>query len=63
MLKTQLKKETGKMKLKNFKATEEDIALLQKNADKFADGNLSAWIRFAGINHVAKSRDLVKNKK
>jgi hypothetical protein len=35
----------------NLKATERDRALLISRAKRFAKGNLSAWLRHAGIHH------------
>lgn len=39
------------MRNRNFKATDEEWALINALAHEYADGNVSAWIRYAAINH------------
>ena len=56
-----LKKE--KLILKNYKATEDQHDIMQANADKYADGNLSEYIRYCVINYKPKKNELVKGKK
>ena len=62
MLKTQVKtkKET---KAINVKVSREDLRALQENADLYADGNLSAWLRYAGQHYVPKASELTKPSK
>jgi hypothetical protein len=33
----------------NYKVSHEEKAAMQKKADKWAGGNLSAWVRFAAV--------------
>ncbi len=47
-----------KKQLVNFKATSKEIKLIQENADKYAQGNYSAWLRYAGINFKPNKKDL-----
>ena len=37
---------------------EEDLEKIKALADKYAQGNLSAWIRYAAVNHTPKKSDL-----
>lgn len=48
----------AKPKLINLKVPNADLALIAKKAKKFAGGNVSLWLRHAGIHHVPKSKDL-----
>lgn len=41
-----------KLTLINIKVSEEDRKLLMSQAKRYADGNLSAWLRYAGIHYV-----------
>lgn len=59
MLKDQLK---NKMKVHNFKVKEQDLELIRKNANRYADGNVSHWIRHAALNHIPKNKHLVAPK-
>lgn len=43
-------------KLINLKAADEERAALQAKADKYANGNLSAWLRYAGLHHKPTKR-------
>lgn len=63
MLVTQVKKEKQKPKQLNLKVSAEVEEALQKQADKYANGNLSEWLRYAGLNHVPPKKDLVPNPK
>lgn len=46
--------------LRNVKVTPEEEIQIQENADKYADGNFSEWVRYAAINLKPKKRDLQK---
>lgn len=46
-----LKNKIKKAKPIIFKVNEETRELLQKNADVHASGNLSAWLRHAGLHY------------
>lgn len=43
----------------NFKVSPAEMQALRANADEFAGGNLSLWIRHAGIKHRPRTEDLV----
>lgn len=47
-----------KPRLINLKVPNADLALIAKKAKKFAGGNVSLWLRHAGINYVPRSKDL-----
>lgn len=47
-----------KRKLLNFKATEAERKAIQANADKYAGGSISAWLRFAGTKCKPSRKDL-----
>ena len=47
-----------KRKLYNFKVLDEELAVIEKKAKKFARGNISAWVRYASMNHVPKEMEL-----
>ena len=49
---------TEKNKLKNFKAKNSEIKLMEQNAAKYAGGNFSLWIRYAAMNYVPKKNEL-----
>jgi hypothetical protein len=53
-------KKTYKAKphLVNFKVTTEELKLLTAKAKKYAGGNVSFWLRHAGLHHIPKSKDL-----
>lgn len=42
----------------NFEATKEEKTKMQSNADKFTKGNLSAWLRFAGVKQKPSKEEL-----
>lgn len=44
--------------VQNFKANSEEIKKIKENADKYAGGNVTAWIRYAAMNCIPKSQDL-----
>lgn len=51
-----------KMILQNFKATPTDIAKFQDLANKYARGNVSAWLRHAGLNYRPKKSEVLNEK-
>ncbi len=46
------------VRIVNFKCTEEEFDQIKANADKYADGNMSGWIRFASMNLEPKKKHL-----
>jgi hypothetical protein len=50
------KKATPKRTTKSFSCYEEEFFAIQKNAEVFAEGNVSEWIRYAAINYVPKTK-------
>lgn len=46
----------------NFKATDLEMNLIQRKADKYTGGNVSEWIRYASIQLEPKQSDLVGTK-
>ena len=57
MLKTQVK-EKKTVKAINVKVEDDVLKKLQENADLYADGNLSEWLRYTGLNYVPKPSEL-----
>ena len=57
MLKQCIKKAVRK--LMNFKVTDEERALMQAKADKYTNGNVSDWLRYAGTKLDPKKCDLL----
>ncbi len=51
-----------KKQLVNFKVTSKEMKLIQNNADKYAGGNYSAWLRHAAINYKPAKKDLINEK-
>jgi formylmethanofuran dehydrogenase subunit E len=51
-------KKSKKTILKNVKLTEEESALIQENANKYANGNFSEWVRYAAIQLKPKKKDI-----
>lgn len=62
------------LELVNLKVSKADLAILRANAKKYTatdarpEGNLSLWLRYAGMNHTPPKSDLApttkkKNKK
>jgi hypothetical protein len=43
----------------NLKVLKADMELIVNRAKKYADGNVSMWLRYAGSNHIPKKKDLV----
>lgn len=62
MLITQVKKKIVKKPI-NFKVDLEEHKQLQEQADKYAGGNLSEWLRFAGKHFKPSKEHLVQSKK
>ena len=59
----QIIKERNKKERKvNFKVTEEDLAIMRSNANVFAKGNLSLWVRHAAIHWRPGKTDKKKAK-
>ena len=56
------KKKLEKLKLRNVKLSPRDERLLQAKAKKHADGNLSAWLRHAGMRYTPKKSERVVTK-
>lgn len=63
MLITQVKEDKETLKAVNLKLNAEQRKTLQKQADKYANGNLSEWLRFAGTHFVPGKEHLVSPKK
>ena len=42
---------TPKKTLINLKVTPKQMKTIQENATKYAGGNYSAWLRYAGMNY------------
>ncbi len=59
-LKSEFLKRNETTTLLNFRCTPEEKDMMKKNADKFADGKLSAWIRYAAIHSKPNRKHLVK---
>ncbi len=55
-----LKKPAKKKKVPvNLKMEHEEKEAIQVQADLYAGGNLSAWLRYAGLNHKPRKGDLI----
>lgn len=54
-------KKEVRLTLVNFKANETEASRLQANADRYAKGNLSKWLRASGLNFVPPKK-LLTNK-
>jgi hypothetical protein len=63
MLITQVKEPKEKAKPINLKVVDPKVRkALQDKADTYADGNLSEWLRFAGLHYVPSKDQLVPKK-
>ena len=51
----------SKRKCLTIKATRLEKAQMQKQADKYANGNLSAWVRYAALNYIPTAQELSIN--
>jgi hypothetical protein len=49
-----------KRKLINLKVSPEELKLIQGKAKKYANGNTSAWIRYAATQLSPKRKDVTK---
>ena len=47
-------------KLINVKVTKNQAEKMQSNADKYCEGNLSAWLRYSSIKHKPRKSELVE---
>ena len=43
-----------------IKMIEKEKSEIQKKADLYAGGNMSAWLRYAALNHTPKKKELIK---
>lgn len=43
----------------NIKVTETEYTVLQTKAQRYTDGNISAWVRYAALNLQPKPEDVV----
>lgn len=58
-VKLQLKRpKKEKPTLINFKVVKSDLKAIEARAKKFAGGNLSLWLRHAGLKYTPKRKDL-----
>jgi hypothetical protein len=48
-----------KSEMVNVKLTKAERKLLQMKADKYTGGNVSEWLRYAGMNLDPRAQDLV----
>lgn len=53
------KKSGSKLKITNLKLGGKDRAALKDKAKKFSKGNLSAWLRHAGLKYVPKKGEVI----
>lgn len=53
------KSKKEKPALINIKISKEDLVRLKIKANLYTDGNLSHWLRYAGMNHLPSKKDLV----
>lgn len=63
MLGTEIKEESETNKLITVKCPSEISDELQKMANKYTNGNLSAWLRYAGLNCIPRKEDIAQLKK
>lgn len=42
----------------NLKVTAKEMKAIQENATKYAGGNYSAWLRYAGMNYKPTKKEL-----
>jgi len=62
MLVTQVKKK-NEVRIVPVKCSPDVIEQLQSQADKYTEGNLSEWLRYAGLNCIPKKSDIIQSKK
>lgn len=58
-----VKESTTRLRLLNFRVTEEQYAEIAAKAEEFFRGNLSGWVRYAAERHVPRRRDIITSKK
>lgn len=61
MLVTQVKKKIIYRRIE-FKLSDSERQVIQANADQYAEGNISEWVRFAAMNHKPLKSHLVPSK-
>lgn len=44
--------------LVNLKVHKDELKAIMGKAKKYAKGNISFWLRYAGANHIPKRKDL-----
>lgn len=54
-------REPTKLKVRTYKSTDEEYAVIKKNAKRFAKGNVSEWVRTASMLEAPTKR--IKNGK
>lgn len=54
------KSTTKSLTLLNLKVDGKDRKKLLEMADKYANGNVSAWLRYAGSNHVPPKKAVIR---
>jgi uncharacterized protein (DUF1778 family) len=52
---------TVEKRLLNLKVTDEERKLIKLNADKYANGNISEWVRYASLNFLPEEKDLISD--
>ena len=52
-------KKNSRLKAISTKVPENILKQLRANADRFAEGNLSAWLRHAGLYHKPKKGEKI----
>ena len=57
-LKTLRKPGSTTKRLFNFKVGKKDMCKIKKNADRYALGNVSEWVRYAAMNFHPTDEDL-----
>ena len=58
--KTLSKDDRELLKIVNLKVSSKDRSGLVKNAKRYAGGNLSAWLRYAGLHFTPAKSETVK---
>lgn len=52
--KSKVKAANDALEVINLKVTSRDRKRLEQNAKRYADGNLSAWLRYVGMQYTPK---------
>lgn len=55
-----ISKPKKKKPLTNLRLSDEDRSLIEAKARQYTKGNVSAWLRYAGINHTPPASALAK---